>query len=117
MTFSEETSGPVTVVNLGATVDSMSASELETRVMRLLDSGVTKLLIDCTDLTYINSAGLRVFLLAAKQLAQNGALAFCGLGPNVRLVFETIGFDRILAIHPDRASALRAMQPTAAPTA
>ena len=69
----------MTIVNLGGEVDSVKASELETRVMGLLDGGVKSLLIDCTHLTYINSAGLRVFLLAAKQLAQDGTLAFCGL--------------------------------------
>lgn len=109
MTCTDEISGTVNIVNLGGEVDSVKASELESHVMRLLDGGVKTLLIDCTNLSYINSAGLRVFLLAAKQLIHGGALAFCGLVPNVRLVFETIGFDRILTIHPDRASALRAM--------
>lgn len=114
MTCSIETSGPVTLVNLGGDVDSVHAAELESRVMGLLEGSVNKLLIDCSNLTYINSAGLRVFLLAAKQLSTGGALAFCGLVPNVRLVFETIGFDRILTIHPDRATALRAFNSPAA---
>jgi len=117
MTCSDETSGSVTIVNLGGEVDSMKASELETHVMGLLDGGVKTLLIDCTHLTYINSAGLRVFLLAAKQLVHDGTFAFCGLGPNVRLVFETIGFERILTIHPDRATALMAMNSAAPQTA
>jgi anti-anti-sigma factor len=117
MICSDETSGRVTIVNLGGEVDSVSASELETRVMGLLDRGVNCLLLDCSGLTYINSAGLRVFLLAAKQLAGHGALGFCGLTPNVRLVFETIGFERILTIYPDRAGALRAMNAGAPQTA
>ncbi|MCE9519346.1 MAG: STAS domain-containing protein [Verrucomicrobia bacterium] len=113
MTCSHETSGSMTIVNLGGDVDSVSASELETRIMSLLDGGVKNLLIDCSHLTYINSAGLRVFLLAAKQLSTEGALAFCGLVPNVRLVFETIGFDRILTIYLDRATALSSMNTAA----
>jgi anti-anti-sigma factor len=114
MTCTQEKVGTATVVNLGGEVDSVSASELESRVLPLLEQGVKELLIDCTDLAYINSAGLRVFLLAAKQLAPDGMLSFCGLAPNVRLVFETIGFDRILTIHPDRTTALRVM--SAAPS-
>lgn len=117
MNCSNETSGPVTIFNLGGEVDSVKAPDLETHVMSLLDGGVKNLLIDCSQLTYINSAGLRVFLLAAKRLAQEGALAFCGLGRNVRLVFETIGFERILTIHPDRTSALQAMSSAAGRTA
>lgn len=109
MTCTEDKSGRTTIVELGGEVDSLSASDLEVRVLALFDKGVKDMLIDCTKLVYINSAGLRVFLLAAKQLAPDGTLSFCGLAPNVRLVFETIGFDRILTIHPDRATALQAM--------
>lgn len=111
MTYSEEQENHVIVANLGGEVDSITSSELEKRVLSLLDGGAKNLLLDCTRLSYINSAGLRIFLLAAKQLDGRGSLAFCGLAPNVRFVFETIGFDRILTIHPDRATAIKAMNP------
>ena len=114
MTCTQEKAGTITVINLGGEVDSISASDLESRALALLDEGVKELLIDCTDLVYINSAGLRVFLLAAKQLAPDGTLSFCGLAPNVRLVFETIGFDRILTVHDTREAALALMRPVSA---
>lgn len=114
MTIQVEECGGVTVVNLGGEVDSIQAVELENRVMGMLGHGVKNLLLDCSALEYINSAGLRVFLLAAKQLAPDGTLAFCGLAPNVRLVFETIGFDRILSVFDTRAAALARIAPAAA---
>jgi anti-anti-sigma regulatory factor len=46
--------------------------------------------------------------------ANGGACAFCGLSPNVKLVFETIGFDRILTVHESRESALARMRPVPA---
>lgn len=106
MTIHEEQVNGATVVSLAGEVDSIQAVELENHVMGLLNRGVKDLLLDCSKLEYINSAGLRVFLLAAKQLAPGGHLAFCGLVPNVRLVFETIGFDRILNVYDTRATAL-----------
>jgi anti-anti-sigma factor len=110
MTFQEETSGAITIVVLGGQVDSINATELETRVMTLLDGGARHLLLDCGTLDYINSAGLRVFLLAAKRLEQEGGvLAFCELAPNVRLIFETIGFDRILSLYGTRSEAIFAL--------
>ena len=106
MTILEENNGRVTVAAIVGKVDSVRATELESRVMAILDRGVRHLLLDCERLEYINSAGLRVFLLAAKHLSPDGSLAFCGLNPNVKLVFKTIGFDRILNLFDTRESAL-----------
>ncbi len=109
MTFTEEHASGITTAHLGGQVDSVVATDLENRVTALLNRGTQNLLLDCSELTYINSAGLRVFLLAAKQLQHRGVLAICSLTPAVRLVFETIGFDRILTIYPDRDTAFRQM--------
>jgi anti-anti-sigma factor len=114
MTLTEEQGGDISIACLSGHVDSVRASELETKVMGMVDRGVTDLLLDCSELSYINSAGLRVFLLAAKQLSQDGGtLAFCSLTPHVRLIFETIGFDRILTLYADREEALEHMRPKA----
>lgn len=111
MTFQKEQTGEITIVRLGGQVDSVKAVELENLTMQLLDGDVKALLLDCAEMDYINSAGLRVFLLAAKRLDQAGlALAFCGLMPNVQMIFETIGFDRILTVYANREAALEKMQ-------
>lgn len=113
-----EKSGRITIVSLVGQVDSVNAADLEQDVMHLLDGDVQHLLLDCSRLSYINSAGLRVFLLAAKRLEQSGGqFAFCGLDPNVRLVFETIGFDRILTLYPDKTIALEGMNQASAKAA
>ena len=112
MTFHvEEQAGDITIVRLGGQVDSVKSVELESLTMNLIDGDVKALLLDCAELDYINSAGLRVFLLAAKQMDQKGLpLAFCGLVPNVQMIFETIGFDRILTVHVSRENALEKMR-------
>lgn len=115
MTIENEILQGLSISRLSGHVDTLNASELESSLLALADGGVKQLLVDCTRLEYINSAGLRVFLLAAKRLeAHGGDCAFCGLSPNVRLVFETIGFDRILTLHDTREAALALMLPTAA---
>ncbi len=112
MTFhQEEQNGDITIVRIGGQVDSVKAVELENLTMNLIDGELKGLLLDCTEMDYINSAGLRVFLLAAKQMDQIGApLAFCGLVPNVQMIFETIGFDRILTVYGSRGDALENMR-------
>ena len=65
------------------------------------------LIVDCSALDYVSSAGLRVFLLAARA-AQRAGIPFglCALKPPVREVFELSGFSRIISVHADRAAAL-----------
>lgn len=110
MNLPTEISGTITIALLNGQIDSISAADLENDIMQMLDNGVKELLLDCSELDYINSAGLRVFLLAAKRLEPiGGQLAFCGLAENVRMIFETIGFDRILTLYTDRDSALEGM--------
>jgi serine/threonine-protein kinase RsbW len=65
------------------------------------------LIIDCSALDYVSSAGLRVFLLAARAAQRAGIpFALCALKPPVREVFELSGFSRIISVHADRAGAL-----------
>jgi anti-anti-sigma factor len=64
-------------------------------------------IVDCAALDYVSSAGLRVFLLAARAAQRAGIpFALCALQPAVREVFELSGFNRIIAVHADREAAL-----------
>lgn len=115
MTIENETQNGLSIAKLSGHVDTLNAGELEGSLLSLAECGTKRLLVDCTALEYINSAGLRVFLLVAKRMeSHGGGCAFCGLSPNVKLVFETIGFDRILTVYDTRETALAQMRPVAA---
>ena len=69
-------------------------------------------IIDGTGLEYVSSAGLRAVLLVARAAQRAGVpFALCALQPAVREVFNLSGFNRIIAVHPDRATALAQAQP------
>ncbi len=52
--------------------------------------------LDCTDMSYICSSGLRVFLQMHKDVtAAGGKLIIKGLQPLVRNVFDMTGFSQI----------------------
>ncbi|WP_009964330.1 STAS domain-containing protein [Verrucomicrobium spinosum] len=118
MTLESEILPDLTLAKLSGQVDTLTAAELEMKLGDLAEVTKRALLVDCSDLTYINSAGLRVFLIVAKKMETAGGLcAFCSLTPNVRLVFETIGFDRILKLYENRAVALEQIAPPQAQAA
>jgi anti-anti-sigma factor len=69
------------------------------------------LIIDGAALEYVSSAGLRAVLLVTRAAQRaNVPFALCGLQPAVREVFDLSGFSRIIAVAPDRATALAQAQ-------
>ena len=79
---------------------------IDRQILAHVEAGERKLLIDCTNLQYVNSAGLKVFLLVAKKLEGSGKLVVCSLAPSVLMIFEMIGFTRIMPIVPTREEGL-----------
>ena len=54
------------------------------------------IVIDCTDLAYISSAGLRIFLgILQNAQARGGHVYIKGINDNVRAVFTITGFSNI----------------------
>ncbi|MDQ1266300.1 MAG: anti-sigma factor antagonist [Bacteroidota bacterium] len=50
-------------------------------------------LLNCENLNYINSFGMRCFLSALKEIiSHQGKMAICGLNENVKHVFKISGF-------------------------
>ncbi|MBM4227554.1 MAG: STAS domain-containing protein [Gammaproteobacteria bacterium] len=65
------------------------------------------MIIDCTSLSYVSSAGLRSFLVGARAAKSAGVpFVVCSLSQSVREVFTVSGFSRIIEEHADRAAAL-----------
>ncbi len=105
-----ESIGLTTVAIPEGRLDFGAAAGFQARLEQVLAGAGTKLagvIIDCDGLDYVSSAGLRVFLLAARASQRAGlAFAICALKPAVREVFDVSGFSRVIAVYADRATAL-----------
>ena len=112
-----ETVGQATVVVPEGRVDFSAAAEFQKEMERVLATKPVPaaVIIDASALDYVSSAGLRVFLLAARA-AQRGGFAFsvCALKPAVRDVFDLSGFNQVIALYPDRNAALAQALPPGA---
>ena len=74
------------------------------------DRWAASVVLDCTGMTYINSAGLRAILMFARRSAEHGGrFALFGLAGPVRRTFEVVGFDQMLDIHESVDEALNAV--------
>jgi anti-anti-sigma factor len=108
-----EAHGSATLVIPEGRLDFGAATSLQAQLEQVLGGTPTApaaVIIDCAGLDYVSSAGLRVFLLAARTAQRGGVrFAMCSLQPAVREVFELSGFSRVIAVHTDRAAALAPM--------
>lgn len=91
-----------TCVAIRGRVDTMTAGDFEAEISNVLEEGVSKLILDCSNLDYISSSGLRVFLVAQKKMmAKGGHLRLCCLKPEIKEIFDISGFSSIFSIYPD----------------
>jgi anti-anti-sigma factor len=107
MNISEHRVGNTLVIEPQGHLDSRSARDFEEKVLQCIDSGENSILLDFSMVDYISSAGLRVVLTSVRhQKEKNGKLAICSLVGGVKDIFRVSGFDTIVDIYADQASAL-----------
>ena len=80
-------------------MDTGNASMLEDAVRSRLEAGQSTMSFDLTELEYIASAGLRVFLMAARECESRGGKSiYYGLSEKIAEVLEVSGFDKVLNV-------------------
>jgi len=88
----EEKDGVITVVFEGR-MDTKSTPEVEEDLKPLFDSESQEIVIDCSNLEYVASSGLRVFLSIALDSQSKGKHATIkGMNSFVSNLFEMSGF-------------------------
>lgn len=109
MNVSAKESGNCTVVSIEGRVDTLTAPQLEERLLELIRDGDKDLILDLSKLVYLSSAGLRVFLEASKQTRKKGRQVLCcGLSGVVGKVFEVSGFASLVPVFDTVEEALKA---------
>jgi anti-anti-sigma factor len=98
------------VVAPAGRIDHRSAAELEAALTPLLAEASARqgpLVLDFTAVDYISSVGLRVLMIAARQMRTAQArLSVAALQSVVAEIFSISRFDKVLAVSPSLEAAL-----------
>ena len=87
------------VVLITGRLDTVTSPELEKAVSAIWSEPAITLVFDCEQMEYISSSGLRVILIAHKQMdAKGGKFILRNLTPEVRSIIDMTGFSRIINI-------------------
>ena len=88
--ISDQGAGIITV-KLKGSLDTATAPELAEQLAPVLARSMKDIVFDLADLTFISSAGLRVFASTRKMLKERGGQAsFVHMQPQIQEVFEII---------------------------
>lgn len=113
MEISLTLAGSVPVFHLSGRLDATTSPMLEERLGPILEDPerAANIVIDCSDLTYVSSAGLRVFISTQRHLSsRGGCVAFAALSKPVRELFHLAGLEELFVIEPSVGEAAKRLE-------
>lgn len=99
MNITIENTNDITVAHLIGRLDTPASTEMEPLFEQLQDAASGTVLLDCTELAYISSSGLRLFLSLRKAAAaKGGKVIIKSISDPIRQVFMMTGFLNLFEI-------------------
>ena len=107
ITHKEDEGRHIMVIN--GEVDASSSIHLDNALGEALKTH-ENILVDCTDLKYISSAGLGVFMSYIQEMKElDIKMVLFGLSEKVKNVFQILGLDQLLTMHNTLEEAKKAL--------
>lgn len=93
-------------LKLSGEVDAFTAPKLREELLPLTEVKSSMIIIDLSEIQYMDSTGLGIFIAALKSCKKNEAdLKLKGMTPRVERLFEITGLDEIIDIEEVRGEA------------
>jgi anti-sigma B factor antagonist len=109
----EEDGGEVAVVVAGGEIDYAASPQLKARIAEYVEAGRTRLVLDLSTVTFIDSTAIGVLMGAVMRLDElgGGSVAVVCAEENKRVlrIFEIVGIDSLLELHSSREEAISAL--------
>lgn len=94
------------VIALVGEIDASSSIELDLAIAKSVGEGFTRILVDCSALEYISSAGLGVFMSYIEEFKdKNIKMVLFGMNDKVGNTFDILGLNELLNISKDKVQA------------
>ena len=101
------TNGDVLVVSADGGLTHRNADQFEEDITKLIEEGASKVLIDCTALTYVSSMGIGALLNTHRKMAKRGGdVRLANVAGRVVQMLSLAGIDKFFHVYPDVETAL-----------
>ena len=107
----EDAGEDLAILVVGGEVDFEVSPQLKARMTKTIKAGRRRLVLDLSDVTFIDSTAIGVIAGAVEKLdeAGGGSLAIVCTHDKVMQIFEITGLDSVITVHPSREEALAAL--------
>lgn len=98
----------VNVLDISGELDAHTASQLENTLKSLIEEQQFRIVVNCSRLEYIASAGLGVFMAYIEDVRSlGGDIKLSNMTERVYNVFDLLGFPTLYDIYDDESEALK----------
>ncbi len=98
------------VIELAGEIDLRAAPELKSRLIKRMEQGTRRFLIDLCHATFIDSTAIGVLAGRVRELRErDGTLVLVCTEPNLLSTFEMAGVERVFGIYDSRDEALASL--------
>ena len=97
----------ILVIDLHGRIDGLGTGDFRQELESVIEPDDKAVLLNMSQLEYINSSGMRAILELVKNLERQDTkfAIYSMIGP-VREVFQLSGFDRVITVRPTKAEAV-----------
>jgi anti-sigma B factor antagonist len=100
----------VVVLVAGGEIDYSASPQLSERLSERIDSGITRVVLDLSTVTFIDSTAIGALVSAATRLRERGGGTLAVVCPEenrqIVRIFEIAGVDSVIAMHGSREDAI-----------
>ena len=92
------------ILQFSGILDGTRTQELRDRINQAIERDAKTILVDLSDVTFMDSSGLGALVTALKAVrATGGKLCICSVNEQVKILFELTSMDRVFEIFRDQS--------------
>ncbi|MDJ0745193.1 MAG: STAS domain-containing protein [Xenococcaceae cyanobacterium MO_167.B27] len=93
----------IEVIEPKGILDGTKAVDFRQKIDQSIKNGVEIILVDFTDVTFMDSSGLGALVLALKKVrSAKVKLVLCSINEQVKMLFELTSMERVFEIYSSR---------------
>ena len=104
---SRNPSETICILDIVGEVDVYTSPQLKHDLVQMAESGVKQVVVNLSQVEYLDSTGLGVLIGGLKRMREAGGnLSLVGPGMRIQRIFEITGLNKIFEIHATEEEAL-----------
>jgi anti-sigma B factor antagonist len=101
----------VLVIKPGSTrIDAAFATQFKNELLDSFKQGKNTIVLDLSDVDFIDSSGLGALVSSRKTLGENGEIALCSVKERVQTLFDITRMNKVFRIYNSKEDAISSFQ-------